>query len=28
MTGNSPQELVERALQASTADGCVVLVDA
>lgn len=28
MTGNSPQELVERALEASTADGCVVLVDA
>jgi predicted Zn-dependent protease len=28
MTGNSPQELVEQALEASTADGCVVLVDA
>ena len=28
MTGNSPQELVEQALESSTADGCVVLVDA
>ena len=28
MTGNSPQALVESALEASTADGCVVLVDA
>jgi predicted Zn-dependent protease len=28
MTGNTPQDLVEQALEASTADGCVVLVDA
>ena len=27
MIENTPQELVERALEASTADGCVVLVD-
>jgi predicted Zn-dependent protease len=28
MIENTPQDLVERALEASTADGCVVLVDA
>jgi predicted Zn-dependent protease len=28
MTGNTPQDLVDQALEASTADGCVVIVDA
>jgi predicted Zn-dependent protease len=28
MTGSTPQDLVEQALTASTADGCVVIVDA